>query len=138
MYQDTKKTYTVVCKNCGKSYESSVNRAGICSDCKRLVRGRTNTKYRDSKYDRITLYIPKGSKDSFKEYVSSRSMSMNEFLNSAVNFYTSVGLLSDSLGMTADEFIERHFTPFAQALTKENEKNQNTQNTEKQSAEEEQ
>lgn len=79
--------YTVRCKNCGNYYESAVNRSGICPDCKLTVRGRTNTKYRDKNYDRITLYVPKGKREELKEYVAKQNMSMNEFLNNAIEHY---------------------------------------------------
>lgn len=79
--------YTVECKNCGNYYESKVNRSGICPDCKINNRGKNNTKYRDKTYDRITLYVPKGNREKLKEYVSSHGMSVNEFLNNAIEFY---------------------------------------------------
>ncbi len=79
--------YTVRCKNCGNYYESKVNRPGICSDCKINVRGRNNTKYREKTYDRIAVYVPKGKRDELKEYVAEQGMSVNEFINNAIESY---------------------------------------------------
>ncbi len=79
--------YTVRCKNCGNYYESAVNRFGVCDDCKQTVRSRTNTKYRDKNYDRVTLYVPKGKREELKEYVAKQNMSMNEFINNAIECY---------------------------------------------------
>lgn len=79
--------YTVECKSCGNYYESKVNRPGICPDCKINNRGRNNTRYRDKTYDRLTLYVPKGSRDKLKDYVSAHGMSMNEFVNNAIDLY---------------------------------------------------
>lgn len=81
--------YTVRCKNCDNYYESKVNRPGICPDCKITVRGRNNTKYREKTYDRITLYVPKGKREELKEYVASQNMSINEFINNAIECYMS-------------------------------------------------
>lgn len=79
--------YTVECKSCGNFYESKANRPGICPDCKKTNRGRNNTKYRDKTYQQILLYVPKGSRDKLKEYVSYHGMSMNEFINKAIDYY---------------------------------------------------
>lgn len=79
--------YTVECKVCGNYYESKVNRPGICPDCKINNRGRNNTAYRDRTYDRLTLYVPKGSRNKLKEYVNAHGMSMNEFINNAIELY---------------------------------------------------
>lgn len=79
--------YTVRCKNCGNYYESKVNRSGICPDCKINVRGRNNTKYRDKTYDRIIIYVPKGKREELKEYVAEQGMSVNEFINNAIESY---------------------------------------------------
>lgn len=79
--------YTVRCKNCDNYYESKVNRPGICPNCKITVRGRTNTKYREKNYDRITLYVPKGKREELKAYVAEQNMSINEFLNNAIECY---------------------------------------------------
>jgi glutaredoxin len=79
--------YTVRCKNCDNYYESKVNRSGICPDCKITVRGRTNTKYREKNYDRLTVYVPKGKREELKEYVSRQNMSINEFINTAIEHY---------------------------------------------------
>lgn len=79
--------FTVQCKNCGNYYESKVNRSGICPDCKINVRGRTNTKYREKTYDRLTLYVPKGNREILKEYVAENGMSVNEFINNAIELY---------------------------------------------------
>lgn len=81
--------YTVRCKNCDNYYESKVNRSGICPDCKANVRGRNNTKYREKTYDRITLYVPKGKREELKAYVAEQNMSINEFLNNAIECYMS-------------------------------------------------
>lgn len=82
--------YTVKCKNCGKEYQSGSNREGVCPDCKKNVRGKNNTKYRDKTYDRLTLYIPKGSRESLKSYVSEHNMSINEFFMNAMENYIKV------------------------------------------------
>lgn len=79
--------YTVVCKNCGTYYESGRNVSGICPDCKANVRGRNNTRYRDKTYDSVTLYVPKGRREFLKEYAHSKRMSVNEFVNNAIEFY---------------------------------------------------
>ena len=79
--------FTVECKICGNYYESKVNRSGVCPDCKINNRGRNNTKYRDKTYDRLTIYIPKGSRETLKEYVTAHGMSMNEFINNAIDLY---------------------------------------------------
>lgn len=79
--------YVVRCKNCGNYYESNVNREGICPDCKITVRGRTNTRYREKTYDRITLYVAKGDREVIKEYAAKHGMSTNEFVNKAIDYY---------------------------------------------------
>lgn len=79
--------YTVYCKNCGKPYESKVNRSGICPACKVNVRGKTNTRYREKTYDRITVYVPKGTREELKQYVAEQGMSINEFINNAMQMY---------------------------------------------------
>lgn len=79
--------YLVKCKNCGKEYQSGSNREGICPDCKKNVRGKNNTRYRDRTYDRITLYVPKGFRQPLKEYTLEHGMSVNEFINNAIGLY---------------------------------------------------
>lgn len=79
--------YTVTCKNCEKSYQSNVNRDGICPECKKTVRGRTNTKYRDRTYDRLTLYVLKGERAFLKEYAAENCMSVNELIVKAIYYY---------------------------------------------------
>lgn len=81
------KMFTVECKLCGKFYESKVNRSGICPDCKINARGRTNTRYRDRTYDRIALYVPKGSKEQMKRFAEAAGMSLNQFINEAADKY---------------------------------------------------
>ena len=70
--------YTVKCKNCGKDYSSKVNRSGLCADCKTTARSKTNTKYRDSSYEQIMFYVPKGQKAKIKKHAEILGLSVNE------------------------------------------------------------
>lgn len=79
--------YVVRCKNCDNYYESKVNRPGICPDCKAHVRGVNNTRSRDKAYDRIAIYVPKGKREELKKYVAKQGMSVNEFINNAIESY---------------------------------------------------
>lgn len=76
--------YTVKCKECGKEYESKSNRSGFCSDCKTTARSRTNTKYRDSVYEQIMIYVKKGEKAEIKNHAQVLDMSVNELCKTAI------------------------------------------------------
>lgn len=77
--------YTVKCKNCGKEYESKANRSGLCPACKIPARSKTNTKYRDSNYDQIMFYVPKGKKEIIKDFANLYGMSVNELCNKSLD-----------------------------------------------------
>lgn len=79
--------YKVICKYCGKEYESKANRPGVCPDCKTRALVEKNNRYRDKAYDRITIYLPKGMKDSIKAYLNEKglNLSMNELVNKGLD-----------------------------------------------------
>ena len=79
--------YTVYCKKCGLPYQSTVNRSGVCQDCKK-TRSQINTKYRDKTYDTVSFYVPKGMKKDIKDFIEPLGMSMNQFCNNAINMYS--------------------------------------------------
>lgn len=79
--------YTVRCKYCGNYYESKANRSGVCPDCKTTARSRNNTRYTEKTYERVMLYVHKGQREQLKEYAHSKGMSVNEFVNNAIEFY---------------------------------------------------
>lgn len=78
--------YTVTCTKCGKQYESGSNRNGVCPDC-RKTRSQINTKYRDANYDSVQFYVPKGFRDTLKSICAASGMSMNQFVNNAIDLY---------------------------------------------------
>ena len=84
--------YTVTCTKCGKQYESGSNRNGVCPDC-RKTRSQINTKYRDANYDSVQFYVPKGFRDTLKGICQSADMSVNQFVNNAIELY--IGKLVD-------------------------------------------
>ena len=81
------KMYTVSCKNCGKKYESRANRSGVCPDCKKIMRSRNNTRYAVKTYDCVRFYVPKGAREEYKQFAYSHGMSLNEFINEAIDLY---------------------------------------------------
>ena len=78
--------YTVLCTKCGKEYESGSNRNGVCPDC-RMTRSQINTKYRNTNYDSVQFYIPKGFRDTLKGICAASDMSVNQFVNNAIELY---------------------------------------------------
>ena len=78
--------YTVLCTKCGKEYESGSNRNGVCPNC-RKTRSQINTKYRNANYDSVQFYVPKGYRDTLKNICQSADMSVNQFVNNAVELY---------------------------------------------------
>ena len=91
--------YKVKCTNCGKEYLSDAARNGLCPECRKTIRGKKHTEYRDNTYDRITLYVPKGEREQLKKLVSDHDMSLNEFIHTAIDKYTSEVLRNDKLEM---------------------------------------
>ncbi|MCD7741155.1 MAG: hypothetical protein LUI06_03010 [Ruminococcus sp.] len=79
--------YTITCKSCGKSFESDSSRTQYCDACRKTMRGRTNTAYRDRTYDRATFYMPKGNKEYYQSIAAHFGMSLNEFITTAINEY---------------------------------------------------
>ena len=79
--------YTVSCKNCGRQYESKANRNGVCPDCKKIMRSRNNTRYSAKTYDNIRIYVPKGYREDLKQYAYDKGMSLNEFINKAIDLF---------------------------------------------------
>lgn len=78
--------YTVTCTKCGKKYESGSNRNGVCPDC-RQTRSQINTKYRNANYDSVQFYVSKGFRETLKGICAASNMSMNQFVNNAIDLY---------------------------------------------------
>ena len=82
---------TQVCDECGKPFTLNSASQRTCNSCssirKKKKRSASNTKYRNNTYDQIVLYVKKGEREELKEYVASKNMSMNEFVNNAIISY---------------------------------------------------
>ena len=78
--------YTVLCTKCGKEYESGSNRNGVCPNC-RKTRSQINTKYRNANYDSVQFYVPKGFRETLKGICTASDMSVNQFVNNAIELY---------------------------------------------------
>lgn len=78
--------YQVICTKCGREYESGSNRNGVCPDC-RQTRSQINTKYRNANYDSVQFYVPKGFRATLKNICAASGMSVNMFVNNAVEMY---------------------------------------------------
>lgn len=80
--------YKIVCKKCGREFESSRSNRSVCDNCK-VARNQMNMNFRNSAYDRVEVYLQKGQKEEIKTFLSELdiSMSMNEFFRNAVMTY---------------------------------------------------
>ena len=82
---------TQVCDECGKPFTLNSASQRTCNECSAIrnaeKRSASNTKYRNNTYDQIVFYVKKGEREELKEYVASKNISMNEFVNNAIISY---------------------------------------------------
>ena len=82
---------TQICDECGKSFTLNSASQRTCNSCSSIrnakKKSKSNTKYRNNTYDQIVFYVKKGEREELKEYVASKNMSMNEFVNNAIISY---------------------------------------------------
>ena len=75
---------TDICTYCNREYTVRSGSQTLCQECIdkgiKLNKTQINTKYRDTHYDSIHLYVPKGERAKIKEIARRRNMSLNEFI----------------------------------------------------------
>jgi len=49
------------------------------------ARTKANRKYNEKAYDRVALTVPKGNKEIIKEFAEKEGLSLNAFINAAIN-----------------------------------------------------
>ncbi len=94
-----------VCPACGSTFEKNSGNQNLCSDCVRkgvTLKQRKlselpenekheiylkNTQIQNKLYDRISVYIPKGKKEQLQELSNAFEMSLNSFVNQAIELY---------------------------------------------------
>ena len=84
-------SYNVICIKCGKSYVSKANRNGLCEDCK-VSSSQRSLNSRTKNYDSVIVYLPKGKRDKLKLFSGLCGMTMNEFINKAIDSYSAEAL----------------------------------------------
>lgn len=96
--------YETVCPVCGKTFEKASGHQKICSEC--IASGArprkkvselsheekheiyvSNSQLKNKLYDRLSIYVPKGKKEYLHELSASLDMSLNVFVNQAIEYF---------------------------------------------------
>lgn len=56
-------------------------------DTKKFDKFTYNNAYTKNHYDRIVILVPKGRRDILKQNAKSKGVTMNQYINSAIEFY---------------------------------------------------
>lgn len=95
---------TAICQKCGKKFVRNTGNQKLCSECSQ--KGATikkkfsemtqeqrheeyvkNTQIQNKLYDRLSIYIPKGKKADLQELSKFFGISLNTFVNQAIESY---------------------------------------------------
>ena len=99
--------YNVICIKCGRSYVSKANRNGLCENCKVSGSERSMTS-RTKNYDSVIVYLPKGKRDKLKMFSGLCGMTMNEFVNKAIDTFSDAAF-ENSLNENNVEMLKKTY-----------------------------
>jgi len=95
---------TAICQECGKEFVRNTGNQKLCTECsqkgaaskkkfsemtqeQRHEEYTRNTKIKDKLYDTLKVYIPKGKKKNLQELSQNYGISLNAFINQAIETY---------------------------------------------------
>lgn len=77
------------CANCGQSYIIKTGSQILCDNCIKkgvnMQKSKNNTAYRNRNYDSVHFYLPKGAREQLKAFAEEHGMSLNQFMNFAID-----------------------------------------------------
>ena len=80
-----------ICPICSKPYTVTSGSQKCCKDCQKKQNSKrkinSNRQYTKENYDSILFYVPKGERETLKEYAKSRNMSVNKLIQTAWEEY---------------------------------------------------
>lgn len=80
-----------ICPECGNTYILKSGSQKVCENCRKKhtnkMKSKTNAEYTAKNYDACIFYVKKGRKKIIQDFASKRKMSMNEFVNTAIDLY---------------------------------------------------